>query len=417
VIDLRDANPVPRDRIQGWAQSAEGRATRARVEPRRSVEPQRGARPVRTIAVAAALVLALVALVVALRVGGDGRTPTAARSVIDRLARGQWQQLDAGPAADLDPVVSTIWTGRELLVWGSSRTSAKAEGFAFEPRRGRWRTIAPSPVIANPAVWTGRELLVWSGQGMGSASCPCAGAAYDPKADSWRSIPQAPFAPLGPTPGATATWTGRDLVVTNGYVDRCLSVTASSCYPDVASYDPASDSWEILPDPPVSLRGNESIRATWTGREVVYVVPSGNLAARAAMAFDPELRTWRRLEAPFPTRIYAAVGLVRDGRTAASIQWNTDDLEWIRLTADGRWDPGALKLRHPFICDVEASPVPRGAVVFCDRGHLVGLDLTNGAWHRFPVAPSFLPRWVTWTGHELLAFTDQQLLALEPAAK
>ena len=57
------------------------------------------------------------------------------------------------------------------------------------------------------------------------------------------------------------------------------------------------------------------------------------------------------------------------------------------------------------------------AVVFCDVYHLVGLDLTSGKWRRFPSPPDALPRSVTWTGHELLAFTDQHLLALEPAAK
>jgi hypothetical protein len=418
VIDLRDANPVPPGLSDGWSQSAEGRATRARVESSGLAVRRRSPRPVRTVAVAAAVVLALVASVLVVQGGSDTPTPTAAGSVVDRLAQGKWKELDPGPAEVLTDL-SSVWTGKRLIALGYRISPAAPEAASFNPRTGTWWTVPSPPAGVRKGalvVWTGTEMIVWGG---GDTTGPSVesrqdGIVYDPRTEQWRGMSAAPFAPAD---GTTATWTGRELLVTNGYSERCLSVSASSCYPDAASYDPATDTWDTVPDPPVSLRGNNSIRATWTGRDVVYVVPSGTLAARAAVAFDPELRTWRRLEPPFATGTFGAVGLVRDGRAAASVSWNTHDLEWVRLTADGRWVRGGQDLRHPFICGVEASPVPRGAAVRCDQRHLIGLDLTSARWYRFPSAPRPLPPSVFWTGRELLAFTNQHLLALEPAAE
>jgi hypothetical protein len=358
------------------------------------------------------------ASVLVMRGASDTPRPTAAGSVVDRLAHGKWKELDPGPAEVLTDL-SSVWTGKRLIAIGYRVSPNAPEAASFNPRTDAWRQVPSPPAGVRKGalvVWTGTEMIVWGG---GDTTGPSVvprqdGIAYDPRTEQWRGMSAAPFAPAD---GTTATWTGRELIVTNGSSERCLSVAASSCFPDAASYDPKTNTWETLPDPPVSLRGNNSIRATWTGQDVVYVVPSGSLAARAAVAFDPELRTWRRLEAPFAAGTFGAVGLVRDARTAASVSWNTHDLEWLRLTTDGRWVRGGQDLWHPFICGVEASPVPRGAAVRCDQRHLIGLDLTSGRWHRFPSAPGPLPRSVIWNGRELLVFTEQQLFALEPAAK
>jgi hypothetical protein len=58
------------------------------------------------------------------------------------------------------------------------------------------------------SVWTGRELIVW-----GTAVCvnvrPRDGAAYDPATDSWRSIAEGPIE----LTDATAVWTGSEMIV------------------------------------------------------------------------------------------------------------------------------------------------------------------------------------------------------------
>ena len=168
------------------------------------------------------------------------------------------------------------------------------------------------------------------------------------------------------------------------------------------------------PAPPIRLSGNESTRAVWTGRDVVYVVPSGVIADRAALAFDPELHTWVRFEAPFLPGSFGTVGLVRAGDTAAALEWNAKvphvdaELRWSRRQVPpAPWVPGPRALRHPSICSIEASPVPGGAVVSCDVGNLVGIDFTTGTWSTFPRPPRRLLRSAVWTGHQLSAFDGQ----------
>jgi len=65
------------------------------------------------------------------------------------------------------------------------------------------------------AVWTGTRLLLWGGEtgGPGGFVTPPHGLAYDPRADRWSPLPQAPLrgrlAPVG-------AWTGRSLIVWGG---------------------------------------------------------------------------------------------------------------------------------------------------------------------------------------------------------
>ena len=65
------------------------------------------------------------------------------------------------------------------------------------------------------AVWTGRRLILWGGETgtPGSFVIPPHGLAYDPEADRWSPLPQAPLRgrrdPVG-------VWTGRSLLVWGG---------------------------------------------------------------------------------------------------------------------------------------------------------------------------------------------------------
>jgi hypothetical protein len=401
VIDLREANPVPDEQATGWSRSPEGLVTRARIALSGPAGALRRRSRGLTVAAAAALVLALVASVLVLRTAGDRSTP-AAGSMIERLAHGTWKHLPAGPASGLgDP--RTVWTGRELIVWGDRVPPARSEGFAFDPRTGRWRALAASPlgVVTGAVVrWTGTEMLVWGGSDSSGLTevVSSGGAAYDPATDSWRSMSSAPFFPNGRT---TATWTGAELVVT--------SDTGR-----VASYDPSTDRWASLPPAPISL-DDARVRASWNGRRVVFVAP---VAAGGAVAFDPATSAWSRLPLPFGNAQPFTVGLAWSGRDLVYVEWfgASDELRWARLAGD-RWVPGPRALRHPFICGADTTPVPGGVVVSCSGSEELGLD--SKSWRSLPRPPAgtFAP--AAWTGRELiaLAFTGRQLLALEPAAK
>jgi hypothetical protein len=124
-----------------------------------------------------------------------------------------WRLLASLPAPREGP--SLIWDGDELLVVGGKK--APRIGFAYDPSRDQWRRLAPmdSGRARSAMVWTGTKLLIWGGEtGLpGSFVTPPHGLAYDPRADRWSPLPQAPLRgrihPL-------AAWTGRAMIVWGG---------------------------------------------------------------------------------------------------------------------------------------------------------------------------------------------------------
>ena len=124
-----------------------------------------------------------------------------------------WRRLPA-PAEPRNGA-SAVWDGHELLVVGGD--DAPTVGLAYDPTARSWRRLAPmdSGRARSAAVWTGRRLLLWGGEtgGPGGFVTPPHGLAYDPRADRWSPLPQAPLrgrlAPVG-------AWTGRSLIVWGG---------------------------------------------------------------------------------------------------------------------------------------------------------------------------------------------------------
>lgn len=146
------------------------------------------------------------------------------------------------------------WTGTELLmVGGSNGPGIDRPAVAYDPALDRWRDLTPPPgqvdawdnAFVGPAIWTGQEMVV-----------PGQGAAYDPATDSWREIAQWPLternlfmvAAVGsPTDPAI------DAVVVLGGCDRPQCEDANSfLVGGGAVYDPATDRWTVLPEPPVA---------------------------------------------------------------------------------------------------------------------------------------------------------------------
>ena len=166
-----------------------------------------------------------------------------------------WVDLPADSAVALPRMPITgpgggrgIWTGTELIVWGEPSApdaSPPPAGAAFNPRAGTWRTIADSPISrGTPVAWTGHEMIVWGPEA----------AAYDPDADTWRLLPDAPFSATG----AAAVWTGDELIVLGGFDDPVHA----------AAYDPATDDWRSLADPDGYLVAGP----VWTGTSVLAVL-------------------------------------------------------------------------------------------------------------------------------------------------
>lgn len=90
-------------------------------------------------------------------------------------------------------------------------------GFAYKPATNRWRRLPSmeSGRTGAAAVWTGKRLLVWGGRMAlaGEDVTPPHGLAYDPRANRWSPLPQAPL--LGRV-DPTAVWTGHSMLVWGG---------------------------------------------------------------------------------------------------------------------------------------------------------------------------------------------------------
>jgi N-acetylneuraminic acid mutarotase len=161
-----------------------------------------------------------------------------------------------------------VWTNREVLVWGGVvRGGFATDGAAYDPHTDRWRPIAPSPLngrVECTAVWTSRHMLVWGGTQRNEIGDQLAdGAAYDPAADTWTVLPRSP---LHGRYGHTAVWTGSSMIVWGG-ADTAGGDAPPHVLGDGASLDPATGAWSPLPPSPLGPRYHHA--ATWTGRDMI----------------------------------------------------------------------------------------------------------------------------------------------------
>jgi hypothetical protein len=296
------------------------------------------------------------------------------------------------PPLDVRWKHSTVWTGRELVVWGGELDAVNMglpgqnaiynDGAAYDPLARRWRIMnhSPLPGDASPgggiggggvarAVWTGSEVLVVQA---GRA------AAWNPETDRWREVASPPgegtlglvaagdvviqldrgagwawhrrdneWSRLPDLPvelsQGIVVWTGENVVVLGSVSTSGASAEVS---PTVgAAYDPDTEEWRELP----STSHTRPAAAVWTGEEVL-VVDFDN--TRTAAAYDPVQDEWHELpDIPLP---------LREGLPSAHMIDETP-VVWSRegavMLVDGGWQP----LRDT---DDLNSPVAGGGVLW-----------------------------------------------------
>ncbi|HUH06347.1 MAG TPA: hypothetical protein VML96_00935, partial [Egibacteraceae bacterium] len=240
---------------------------------------------------------------------------------------GAWAPL---PEAPIEPRLGStaVWAGPELLTWGgtswaaySDRREFFADGAAYDPAAEAWRRMADAPLSPRrgaSAVWTGEVMIIWGG--VGADSFHADGAAYDPVVDQWR--PLAP-APLAPRAGSAAAWTGEEMIVLGGH-DNAGPLS------DGASYDPASDSWTVIAPGPLGIGRSWSPGAVRAGESVAVWADSWGPGGMSGALYDPRTDSWRLLP--------------EDGLGDEFVQqilW--DGAQLLALTAEGA--PGNLRVR------------------------------------------------------------------------
>ncbi|MFO0629834.1 MAG: hypothetical protein U0325_29970 [Polyangiales bacterium] len=247
----------------------------------------------------------------------------------------------------------TVWTGREVLVWGGrapgAPTSSYGDGIRFDPQTGELRAMsridAPTARFqeGDTAVWTGQEMLVLGGRNAQGVLRDVSG--YSPSLDRWRVLStagaaRAPLtalaaggevvvldrtaagvealrllpggfaAPSGVAPttvraGHSALWTGAEVIVWAG-ADESGAVRA-----DGYRYVPSRARWRAVRDAGAA-NARRAHSAVWSSSEML-VFGGQDRAGRAIAApvsYVPALDAWRVLrEADAPAARYGHVAV------------------------------------------------------------------------------------------------------------
>lgn len=251
---------------------------------------------------------------------------------------------------------SAIWTGTEMIVWGGWPTETDDRGgAAYDPSAHTWRSLPQSPIeeaYGHEAVWTGREMIVWGG--VTSSGFTGGGAAYDPKSDTWRTIADSP---LSARSAHSAIWTGSEMIILGGYDPTPKALTT------VAAYEPETDRWRAMADSPVLgglVEFGEGQSAVWTGSHIVVygadelAVFAEEVPGAVAAVYQPADDAWTVLSDILihPRLWHSAVwtgtevivwgGSGRDEMGPAGIAYQPDTRTW-RALADA---PVTERARH-----------------------------------------------------------------------
>jgi N-acetylneuraminic acid mutarotase len=123
------------------------------------------------------------------------------------------------------------------------------------------------------------------------------GASFDPATNTWSLLPPSP---LGPREYHSAVWTGREMIVWGG--TRYASGNPCTgngppvrCWADGAAYDPATGGWRSIPAAPVSGRSHHT--AVWTGSRMIVFGGFVTGSVTRGASFDPATNRWEALPA------------------------------------------------------------------------------------------------------------------------
>src|SRR5947209_8608943 len=283
----------------------------------------------------------------------------SAGATTSRPLAGSWRLLPKAPIVPNDGGVASVWTGKEMLVWGQGTR------LGYNPRTNRWRRLPSSPLLSihdgyGIVVWTGREMIGWGGGCCGDAFSD--GVAYNPATNRWRALAPTPLA----GGNALGAWTGRELILFVGNLNPDTGNPWPTRLARAAAYNPATDKWRRIAPLPAP-RGGAS--AVWDGHEILVVGgAAGRVAARTGFGYNPTTNRWRRLPPMDSGRIGAAA--VRTG--SRLLLWG------------GTTGPGS-------------SAVPR---------HGLAYDPRTNSWSPLPHAPlpGRLQPTAVWTGRSMITW-------------
>ena len=201
---------------------------------------------------------------------------------------GRWQRMPDLPVRVDHPMAATVRglqsnAPQGLFVFGGYSGSASARSFRFDLTTDRWEEIAPMPAprAAAAAVAVGDRIFIVGGADGGRLIAPT--YEYNVSTQRWRTVAAIP------TPRdhlAAVALDGNVCAVGGRRLSMSLNLATFECY------DPRADAWTRLPDAPTARGG---VGAAVYDRRVYFVggeQPSGTF--RDVEIYDARTNTWRR---------------------------------------------------------------------------------------------------------------------------
>jgi hypothetical protein len=331
-----------------------------------------------------------------------GSSPLAAYNP----ATDQWRPISTANAPTIwSPSQTALWTGSEVLVWGG--IEGNRAGYLYSPNSDTWRRMttnnAPLPSqLAIPSVWTGREFVV----GLPSTG----GARYSVSEDIWRPISRTNFFLSNKTP-LGAFWTGQEMVL----------LEADDFGLSAIRYNPVTDKWS-------AGTNNNSIRFwrtpsfAWTGREglVWGAQYTGNTSSNRFLGFRylPDSGTFVPMDArnqPAPrqgqTTVWTGSEMIVWGGGLSSTVPEVIGTGGRYRPATDSWEPTASgiesRLFHTAVFTGRELLIWGGRTLTAIYGTNSGvrLDLATGHWRPMTTenAPSGrMAHTAVWTGSEMI---------------
>jgi N-acetylneuraminic acid mutarotase len=159
---------------------------------------------------------------------------------------------------------TAVWTGSEMIVWGGeSAAGVESTGGRYVPATDTWTftSTAGAPALTlHTAVWTGTKMIVWGGYS--PSVLTGTGGQYDPSTDSWTPTSTKANAPAG-RKGHTAVWTGTEMIVWGG------DDSAAHLLNSGARYNASTDTWLATSSGANLPRARTGATAVWTGSEMI----------------------------------------------------------------------------------------------------------------------------------------------------
>ncbi len=361
----------------------------------------------RLAVIAVGLAVAVLAVFTVTRIDNDNRgldtiAPAPATTLDTQQGAVTAQQLATATVTELATLPSSVYAGFKLfpaengfVLWGvlnSERSQVTAARYSAAD--DKWTTFA-FPAMSKPpnesgsdtaVVFTGTALLVLGRDNL----------ALDLSTGSWHSLPEMPR----PLPATTfAFWTGKEAVVMGG-----TSSATGTAFVGQA-FDPIANTWRSITAPPEKVKvTNSGVHSStegsvlWTGKQALVfglrddgtsgcgvssvTPPTGPACPSSTFLFftyDPATDQWRAVPSPLDEVAVPGEG-VTDGRTA---YWNQS----FNLVAGLALDTGQHIRTPALTADDPRLALVGGQLVSLDGSTLTVFDAATNRWINGPEVP------------------------------